>query len=133
MDRFGAPNSAYLFTGIGSVITVPSPFAAGDNDFTVAMWLAPTVVGDSSWHAFVGYESDRARSPSAFVNSNEAALPYSPAGQGSDLHWDTRTTQNGDGSRHAGVVPNWFSVRTYVHTVWAATAGRRIVFTRTAS
>eukprot|EP01051_Picozoa_sp_SAG22_P001952 SAG22_NODE_82_length_21749_cov_10.719769_9_plen_1119_part_00 len=126
-DRFGAPSSAYSFNAaILSKITVPSPFVSGDSDFTIAMWLQPTIVGDASWHGFVGYCEGNcrvSRSPSMFVNSNSADPPWSPAGQGHALHWDTRTTQHGDGTRHAGIVPRWFAAGEYVHTVWAATAG----------
>ena len=34
------------------------------------------------------------------------------------MHWDTRTTQGGDGTRFASVVDDWFALNTYVHTVW---------------
>ena len=41
---------------------------------------------------------------------------YNGGGQGTGLHWDTRTTQHGDSTRFTGVVANWFALNTYVHT-----------------
>jgi hypothetical protein len=39
------------------------------------------------------------------------------------MHWDTRTTQNGDGTRFAGVISDFFWADTYVHAAWTARAG----------
>eukprot|EP01051_Picozoa_sp_SAG22_P032242 SAG22_NODE_13497_length_404_cov_1.209836_1_plen_56_part_00 len=43
---------------------------------------------------------------------------YNGGGQGDGLHWDTRTTQGGDGTRFAGVIASWFELNIHVHTVW---------------
>merc|ERR1712166_917377 len=40
----------------------------------------------------------------------------------SGVHYDTRTTQMGDGTRYGGVVDGIFAVDNYVHLVWASTA-----------
>ena len=40
----------------------------------------------------------------------------------SGVHYDTRTTQAGDGTRFGGVVDAMFAVDTYVHLVWASAA-----------
>ena len=39
------------------------------------------------------------------------------------MHWDTRTTQGGDGTRYAGVIDDMFELNTYVHIVWTHTGG----------
>jgi hypothetical protein len=119
VDRFGVDNEALAFTG-SEFVTVPTPFVAGDADFTIAVWLKPTVVNDASWHGFCGRQ-DGTRSPSLWVNWNGGGGENDPLDFG--LHWDTRTTQNGDGSRYNGVIVSWFLADTYVHTVWTATAG----------
>ena len=47
----------------------------------------------------------------------------SPAVLDDGMHWDTRTTQNGDGTRFAGVIQDFFWANTYVHAAWTAKAG----------
>ena len=113
-DRFGTANEAYDFDG-NDVITVVTPFAVGSEDFSIAVWLSPSVMDDGTWHGFVGYQAG-SRSPSLWVNWNGG-------GNGDGMHWDTRTTQDGDGTRFAGVIAAWFETDTYVHTVWTAGSG----------
>ena len=67
-DRFGTPNQAYSFDG-DDVITVETPFTGADDDFTIAVWLQPTLINDGAWHGFLGYQ-DGTRSPSLWVNFN---------------------------------------------------------------
>ena len=46
-DRFGRKKQAYAFAGSSDdpqFITVPTPFGAGDADFTIATWLMPSEV-----------------------------------------------------------------------------------------
>ena len=45
---------------------------------------------------------------------------WSPAVLDDGMHWDTRTTQNGDGTRFAGVISDFFWADTYVHAAWTA-------------
>jgi hypothetical protein len=108
-DRDGVANAAYSFDG-DDFITVETPFTRAGQDFSLALWLSPSVINDAGWHGFVGYQAG-SRSPSLWVNHNAN-------GQGDGMHWDTRTTQAGDGTRYTGVVPGWFLRNTYVHTVW---------------
>jgi hypothetical protein len=61
-DRFGTADEAYFFDG-NQVITVATPFTAGESDFSMTVWLSPSVVNDGTWHGFVGYQGD-SRSPS---------------------------------------------------------------------
>ena len=46
-DRFGVSNEAYIFDGTG-FITVPSPFAHGSDEFSLAIWLSPSAVNDGT-------------------------------------------------------------------------------------
>jgi hypothetical protein len=69
-DRFGSANQAFFFDGIDDLITVPTPFKAADDDFTITVWLQPTLLNDGAWHGFIGYQSDCTRSPSLWVNFN---------------------------------------------------------------
>ena len=79
-DRFGVANSAYEFDGIDDTITVPTPFAAADSDFSLTIWLKPTLMNDNVWHGFVGYQGDLAgtgtRSPSLWVNFNGCDIGF---------------------------------------------------------
>ena len=126
-DRFGAANEAYTFYGSNSV-TIPSPFTAGD--FSIAIWLSPSVVDDGTWHGFVGYTEQAIytqysqplpRSPSMWVN-------YNGEGQGDGLHWTTTAQAAGHMESYAGTVTSWFEPNTYVHTVWTAQAGEVYTF-----
>jgi hypothetical protein len=67
-DRFGTPNQAYSFDG-DDLITVETPFTGADDDFTISIWLQPTLLNDGAWHGFLGYQ-DGTRSPSLWVNFN---------------------------------------------------------------
>jgi hypothetical protein len=119
-DRFGTANSAYLFDGSAAFISTPTPFGAGDEDFSIAIWLSPVLVGDASWHGFCGYQADSTRSPSLWVNWNGGDDATTDDG---GMAWDSRTTQDGSGERFAGVVKSMFAANVYVHVVWTATAG----------
>ena len=125
----GAVHEALAFDGgLRQYVTVRTPFSATDADFTIAVWLKPTAVGDGTWHGFVGHQQGDTRSPSMWVN-HEAT----PGTAG--LHWDTRTTCvggsfNSDGScggdaaaagtpeRTTGVIPDFFAVNEWRHVVW---------------
>ena len=48
-DRFGAENEAYQFDGTSS-ISIPCPFTAGSEDFSISVWLSPSVVGTPPTH-----------------------------------------------------------------------------------
>ena len=117
-DRFGADNTAYSFDG-NDVITLLTPFSGGTSDFSITIWIAPSVLEDASWHGFSGYQADSTRSPSMWVNFNGCDVGVCDAGDG--LHWDTRTTQGGDGTRYCGVIDDMFELNTYVHIVWTHT------------
>ena len=121
-DRFGAANEAYSFDG-NDVITVATPFTAGDGDFSMQVWLSPSIVNDGSWHGFCGYQADGTRSPSLWVNWNGGDDTYTENSADDGMHWDTRTTQDGDGTRFAGVINDFFWVDTYVHAAWTASSG----------
>jgi hypothetical protein len=130
-DRFGTANEAYFFDGT-DVITIPTPFTSGSDDFSIATWLSPSVVGDGTWHGFIGHTAAelfilsaagrKPKCPSLWVN-------YNGEGQGDGLHW-ALTTDSGEntGVEYAGVVASWFIPNTYVHTVWTATAGGTYTF-----
>lgn len=119
-DRFGTAAEAFEFDG-DDFITVDTPFTEGDNDFSIALWLKPTIVNDESWHSFCGYQAGGVRSPSAWVNWNGGGGVDAPEDFG--MQWDTRTTQGGDGTRFHGVVNGMFEQDVYVHVVWTAVAG----------
>ena len=68
-DRFGAANSAMSFDGIDDKIIVNTPFGAASDDFSMVIWLQPTLINDGAWHGFLGYQ-DGTRSPSLWVNFN---------------------------------------------------------------
>lgn len=91
-DRFGTADEAYSFDG-SDVITVDTPFTAGNEDFSITTWLCPVIVNDGTWHGFVGYQAG-SRSPSLWVNWNGGGGVDAPEDFG--MHWDTRTTQGGD-------------------------------------
>jgi hypothetical protein len=59
-DRFGTANAAYYFgeQSRGDKITVSTPFSNSNSDFTISLWIAPAVVGDGTWHGFVGYQPE---------------------------------------------------------------------------
>ena len=69
---------------------------------------------NARWLSLVSCVSSRPQS--LWVNWNGG-------GNGDGMHWDTRTTQGGDGTRFSGVIGSWFAVNTYVHTIWTADAG----------
>ena len=145
-DRAGNPNEAYSFGDDGSLITAPTPFPAGNFDFSIAMWMKPIAGSfDGNWHGFIGYHGDSTHSPSMSINhagtdcnpqcgmgpggnndgpGSDDGGALDPDGQSqSGVHYDTRTTQAGDGTRFGGVVDAMFAVDTYVHLVWASVAG----------
>jgi hypothetical protein len=83
-DRFNAPAAAFTFDGTHDFITLPTPFRAGNEDYTIAVWLSPAVVADGAWHGFVGFQGDGSRSPSHWQGtpqnetfSNNKKPPYS--------------------------------------------------------
>eukprot|EP01052_Picozoa_sp_SAG31_P004054 SAG31_NODE_163_length_21856_cov_7.550214_10_plen_1479_part_00 len=122
-DRFGVSNEAYAFDGTG-FITVPSPFARGSDEFSLAIWLCPSAVNDASWHGFAGSQELGTRGPSLWVNWGSGnTLSGSTVGEDFGLLYDTRTLQYGDGTRFSGVIDSWFEANTYVHTVWTGSAG----------
>jgi hypothetical protein len=54
-DRLGNDNGVYRFDE-DDAITLPTPFAAGDADISILLWMAPSVVNDGAWHGFCGYQ-----------------------------------------------------------------------------
>jgi hypothetical protein len=105
-------------------IKIVSPFVSGDEDFTIAIWMSPTLVGTASWHGFVGYQAAAgARAPSLWVNWDGGDDVYTPHSKDDGLLYDVRTTQNGDGIRFSGVINDFFELNTYVHVVWTAKSG----------
>jgi hypothetical protein len=144
-DRNGVANSAYDFGAPPrpDVIVVSTPFRAGDSDFTIAIWMKPRSGNfDGDWHGFIGYENGGTRSPSMWINhagtdcnpmcgqgpggNNDGPLADDGGAKDADglaqsaVHYDTRTTQLGDGTRFGGIVDGMFAVDTYVHLVWAS-------------
>jgi hypothetical protein len=57
-------------SGIDDFILVNTPFGGPSEDFSMAIWLKPTLINDGAWHGFVGYQADDTRSPSLWVNFN---------------------------------------------------------------
>eukprot|EP01051_Picozoa_sp_SAG22_P003442 SAG22_NODE_167_length_16764_cov_34.845245_6_plen_1062_part_00 len=115
-DRFGFSDEAYVFDGgNGDKITVATPFSEPDAPFTIAIWMKPTIVGDGTWSGFVGYQPEdgtwQTRSPGLWLNNEDN-------GETAGMHYDSR--HGGDQTRWNGVVPDWFAVDTYVHTLWTA-------------
>ena len=53
-----AANQAYQFSG-AQFITVGTPFRAGDEDYTIAVWLKPDMIADGNWHGFGGMQEMR--------------------------------------------------------------------------
>merc|ERR1711865_270509 len=114
---------AYVFAANG-LIVVDTPFGAGDGDFTIALWIQPTSGSfDGNWHGFIGYQQGT-RSPSMWVNhaggndgpnDDTGGLMDFDRVRQSGVHYDTRTTQMGDGTRYGGVVDGIFAVDNYVH------------------
>jgi hypothetical protein len=114
VDNSGVANEAMMFTfGNSEFITVPTPYVASDQDFSIEVVLKPTT-WDAAFHGFVGYQADNTRSPSMWVASERDQS----GGVDRGLHWDVRTTQNGDGTRFFGVEMDWFKQDTYVHVAW---------------
>eukprot|EP01051_Picozoa_sp_SAG22_P000021 SAG22_NODE_1_length_62449_cov_158.689270_21_plen_493_part_00 len=137
------PAESVLFSG-SEWITVVTPFSASDADFTIAVWLRPDVLGDQSWHGFVGKQDHGTRMPSMWVNNAlydhpttsrcRCSAAQQEAGECpcAGLHWDTRTTCAGsiqadgscdgsaaEGTRTAGVVPDMFTGRgVWKHVIW---------------
>ena len=124
-DRFGTPNAAYYFgeQSRGDKITVPTPFSDSNSEFTIALWISPAVVGDGTWHGFVGYSPASGdwqdRSPGLWLDNQGG-------GQACGLHYDSR--HNEEQTRWAGAVPDWFNLDTYVHTLWTGAAGDKYAF-----
>ena len=75
-DHLNVPNSAYLFDGIDDVITVNTPFTSANSDFSLTIWLKPTLMNDNAWHGFLGYQGDGTRSPSLWVNFNGCDIGF---------------------------------------------------------
>ena len=54
-DRNGVPGAAALFNGLGGdkqqFVTVQAPFPNVDREFTIAVWLKPTII-DNDWHRY---------------------------------------------------------------------------------
>jgi hypothetical protein len=119
-DRFDVSNEAYVFDGTG-FITVPSPFARGSDEFSLAIWLSPSAVNDGAWHGFAGSHAAGTRGPCLWVNWGSGDFIDTPKDFG--LLYETRTVQFGDGTRFSGVIDSWFEANVYVHTVWTAGAG----------
>ena len=125
VDRFGKANSAYYFgeQSRGDMITVPTPFTDPNSDFTISLWIAPAVVGDGTWHGFVGYSPESGdwqdRSPGLWLDNQDG-------GQACGMHYDSR--HNEEQTRWAGAVPDWFNLDTYVHTLWTGSAGDKYTF-----
>jgi hypothetical protein len=146
-DRFGTSDSAYYFAAdLYNNIIIPSPFVSGEQPFAIEVWLSPSPGSfDSDWHGFVGIQVDGTRSPSMYVNygGNHDVYDCNPTCNNDDatsddgttndpdglaqsgVHYDTRTSQLGDGARFAGVVDGVFAVDTYVHLLWEYTAASR--------
>lgn len=64
-------------------------------------------------------------------NHDSCRVNYDGEGKGDGLYWMTTTNSHGEGNggtRFAGVVEKWFEPRTYVHTVWTASAGNANTF-----
>jgi hypothetical protein len=155
-DRFAYADSAYMFDG-DDQITIATPWSAGDEEFSLALWMKPTAgTFDGNWHGFIGYQGGEGgtRSPSLWIHhagdncnpicgggdplvqSGGMSGPLSDDGGDSDpdgvaqsgLNWDTRTAQHGDGSRRSGVIDGVFAVDKWVNIIWTHTPGGKDVF-----
>ena len=133
------------------MITLATPFGSGDEAFSLATWAKPLAGSfDGNWHGFIGYQAAGTRSPSLWVNhAGTDCNPVCGAGPGggnngplsddggdkdpdsrsqSGMHWDTRTTQNGEGGRFAGVVDSIWMVDVWVNIVWTHAVGGKDIF-----
>jgi hypothetical protein len=52
------------------MITVTTPYKSATDDFSISIWLKPTLINDGAWHGFLGYQDGGTRSPSLWVNFN---------------------------------------------------------------
>ena len=52
------------------MITVTTPYKSATDDFSISIWLKPTLINDGNWHGFLGYQDGGTRSPSLWVNFN---------------------------------------------------------------
>ena len=75
-DRTGIVGSAYAFDGIDDVITVNTPYTSANDDFSLTIWLKPTLMNDNAWHGFLGYQGDGTRSPSLWINFNGCDIGF---------------------------------------------------------
>jgi hypothetical protein len=126
-----------------------APWGAGDEEFSLALWMKPTPGAfDGNWHGFIGYSEGGTRSPCLWINhAGTDCNPVCGGGPGgnnngplndnggsndpdglsqSGMHWDTRTRDNGDGTRFAGVIDGMFAVDTWINVFWTHTPGGKV-------
>jgi hypothetical protein len=105
-DHLGNSDAAVIFSGAaGNFVTISTPFQNAGGEFSISTYLNPSVVGDGSWHGFVGYQDGGVcpgRSPSMWVNKEDG------------LHFDSCSS----GVRSAGDAPSFFTAGTYTHVAW---------------
>jgi len=87
-----------------------TPPPLGGEEFTIALFVRPTVV-DSSFHGFMGKQA-ASRSPSLWV---------SPGG---GLHYDSYH----GGTRYSGDLPGYFTVNRWHHVIWIKTKSEFILY-----
>jgi len=96
---------ALNFDGTNDYVSIPNNPFSNNNTFTIQAWLKPEVVGDGTYHGFLGMQLG-GRKPSLWVNTD------------GDLHYDSyKGSQRFNGTISDGS-NKFFTVSEWVHVGW---------------
>ncbi|MDZ8237185.1 MAG: LamG-like jellyroll fold domain-containing protein [Nostoc sp. ChiQUE01a] len=68
------PSSLY-FQRYDNHIEIKDPFE-NDKEFTISLWVKPTLIEDGNWQGIIGYEGDKYRKPGIWLTPEKSGLVY---------------------------------------------------------
>ncbi|MDZ8262872.1 LamG-like jellyroll fold domain-containing protein [Nostoc sp. ChiQUE01b] len=68
------PSSLY-FQRYDNHIEIKDPFE-NDKEFTISLWVKPTLIEDGNWQGIIGHEGDKYRKPGIWLTPEKSGLVY---------------------------------------------------------
>ena len=98
------PQPILSFHGQVDYVEIKDPFA-NDTEFTISLWVKPSVINDGGWHGFIGKQGDQYRKPGLWLSPNNSGLSYD--------------SYDSAGKRYGETLNNFFEAKDqWVHITW---------------
>jgi hypothetical protein len=69
------PQPVLSFHGQPDYVEIKDPFEK-DTEFTISLWVKPSVINDGAWHGIIGKQGDQYRKPGLWLCPNNSGLYY---------------------------------------------------------